>query len=83
MTNIRAICAIVFFKLNLRKIKDNCFVFSQYTNVCGSLLMLKCHVFCIFPLWHCDPARIRASSFLKFPDDMQRRATVGRTPLNE
>ena len=38
------------------------------------------HIF--FPLWHCDPTRVMASSFLRFLDRAQR-TTVGRTPLDE
>jgi hypothetical protein len=34
-------------------------------------------------LWRCDPTRVMASSFLRFLDHTQRRATVGRTPLDE
>jgi hypothetical protein len=83
MTNIRTICAVIFFKLNLMKMRGNCFVFSQYTKIYGSLKMLKFHALCIFSLWRCGATRVRASSFLRFPDDTQRRATVGRTPLEK
>jgi hypothetical protein len=34
-------------------------------------------------LWLCRPARAVASSFTRFRDHTQRRATVGRTPLDE
>jgi hypothetical protein len=34
-------------------------------------------------LWLCSPARAMASSFTKFLENTQRRATVGRTPLDE
>jgi hypothetical protein len=34
-------------------------------------------------LWHCSPALATASSFTRFLDHSQRRATVGRTPLDE
>jgi hypothetical protein len=34
-------------------------------------------------LWLCSPARGMASSFSRFRDHTQRRATVGRTPLDE
>jgi len=34
-------------------------------------------------LWPCDPTRVMASSFLRFLDHIQRRTTVGRTPLGE
>jgi hypothetical protein len=34
-------------------------------------------------LWLCSPARAMASSFTRFLDHTQRRATVGRTPLDE
>ena len=36
-----------------------------------------------FILWRCDPTRVMASSFLRFLDHIQRRNTVGRTPLDE
>ena len=35
-----------------------------------------------FP-WPWGPARALTSSFLRFPDHIQRRITVGRTPLDE
>jgi hypothetical protein len=34
-------------------------------------------------LWLCSPARAMASSFKRFLDHIKRRATVGRTPLDE
>jgi hypothetical protein len=34
-------------------------------------------------LWLCSPALAMASSFTRFLDHTQRRATVGRTPLDE
>ena len=34
-------------------------------------------------LWRCDPTRVMASSFLRFPDHTQQRTTVGTIPLNE
>jgi hypothetical protein len=34
-------------------------------------------------LWRCDPTRVMASSFLRFLDHTQRRATVGKTPQDE
>jgi hypothetical protein len=34
-------------------------------------------------LWLCSQARAMASSFTRFLDHTQRRATVGRTPLDE
>ena len=37
----------------------------------------------LFFLWHCDPTRVMASSFLRFLDHTQRHTTVGRTPLDE
>jgi hypothetical protein len=39
------------------------------------------HLF--FLLWHCNPRRVMASSFLRFLDHTQQRTTVGRTPLEE
>jgi hypothetical protein len=33
--------------------------------------------------WLCSPARSMASSFTRFLDHTQRRATVGRTPVDE
>ena len=42
------------------------------------------YITCIFYfLWRCGPTRARASSFLRFLDHTQRRATFGRTPLYE
>ena len=35
------------------------------------------------PLWRYSPTRTTASSFLRFLGHMQRRTTVGRTPLEE
>ena len=40
-------------------------------------------VLCSWSLWCCDPTRVMASSFLRFPDHTQRRTTVGRAPLDE
>jgi hypothetical protein len=37
----------------------------------------------IFCLWLCSPARAMASSFTRFRDHTQRRATVDRTLLDE
>jgi hypothetical protein len=37
----------------------------------------------VYFLWHCSPARAMASSFTSFLDHTKRRATVGRTPLDE
>jgi hypothetical protein len=37
----------------------------------------------IYFLWLCSPARAMASSFTRFLDHTQRRATVRRTPLDE
>jgi hypothetical protein len=37
----------------------------------------------IFFLWRCDPTRATTSTVLMFLDHTQRRATVGRTPLDE
>jgi hypothetical protein len=34
-------------------------------------------------LWRCGPTRARTSSFFRFLDHTQRRATIGRTPLDE
>jgi hypothetical protein len=34
-------------------------------------------------LWHCSPARAMASSFSRFRDHTQRKATAGRTALDE
>jgi hypothetical protein len=34
-------------------------------------------------LWLCSRARATASSFMRFLDHTQRRATVGRTPMDE
>jgi hypothetical protein len=37
----------------------------------------------IIVLWLCNPARAMASSSTRFLDHTQRRATVGKTPLDE
>ena len=37
----------------------------------------------IFFFWRCGPTRAMATSFLRFLDYTQLRATVGRTPLDE
>ena len=37
----------------------------------------------LFFLWRCGPTRAMASSFMRFLDNIQRRSTVGRTPLDE
>jgi hypothetical protein len=37
----------------------------------------------IYFSWLCSPARFMASSFTRFLDHTQRRATVGRTPMDE
>jgi hypothetical protein len=43
-----------------------------------------CNIECVFFfLWLCSPTRAMASSFTRFLDHTQRRATVGRTPLDE
>jgi hypothetical protein len=36
-----------------------------------------------YHLWLCSPVRAMASSFTRFLDQTRRRATVGRTPLDE
>ena len=42
------------------------------------------HIYTFFFLWRCDPTRVMASSFLRFPrSHTQRRTTVRRTPLDE
>jgi hypothetical protein len=43
----------------------------------------QCFMITFFIFWRCDPTRLTASSFLRFPDHTQRRTTVGRTPLDE
>ena len=50
---------------------------------CVSLESSQIKPFFFFLLWRCDPTRVMASSFLMFLDHTQRRATVGRAPLNE
>jgi hypothetical protein len=40
------------------------------------------HLFYYY-LWHFSPARSMASSFTRFRDHTQRRATLGTTPLDE
>jgi uncharacterized membrane protein YcgQ (UPF0703/DUF1980 family) len=42
---------------------------------------LQCVYF--YFLWVCSPVRAMASSFTRFIDHTQRRATVGRIPLDE
>jgi len=48
-----------------------------------SLPLLSPVTIYIFFYWHNNPQRARASSFTRFLDHTQRRATVGRTPLDE
>ena len=43
----------------------------------------RCETDIYFFLWRCDPTGVMASSFLRFLDHTQRRATLGRTPLDE
>jgi hypothetical protein len=40
-------------------------------------------IYYFYFLWLCNPARTMASSFMRFRDHTQRRATVSRTPLDE
>ena len=48
-----------------------------------STLYIYIYIYIFFLLWRCDPTRVMASSFLRFLDHIQRRTTVGRTPLDE
>jgi hypothetical protein len=41
------------------------------------------NLYFIYFLWLCSPSRAMASLFTRFLDHTQRRATVGRTPLDE
>ena len=47
-----------------------------------NLQAIRTNIF-FFLLWRCDSRRVMASSFLRFLDHIQRRTTVGRTPLDE
>jgi len=40
-------------------------------------------IYIYFLLWRCDPTWVMACLFLRFLDHIQRRNTVGRTPLDE
>jgi len=42
-----------------------------------------CYLYTPPPPWRCGPTRAIASSLLRFLDHIQRRITVGRTPLDE
>jgi hypothetical protein len=64
--------------------------FSGFKCFCSSawfILLFCSYAFfcfsCLVFLWHCSPARAMASSFTRFRDRTQRRATVCRTPLDE
>jgi len=61
-----------FLSEGLRKIFERELHNEELNNLCTSF----------FFLWHCDPARVMASSFLRFLDHT-RRTTVGRPPLDE
>jgi hypothetical protein len=47
------------------------------------LLLLLLFYYYYYFLLHCSPAWVMVSSFTRFSDHPQRRATVGRTPLDE
>jgi hypothetical protein len=50
----------------------------------GIATSINIHVpYYYFFLWLCSPARAMASSSTRFLDHTQRRATIGRTPLDE
>jgi len=49
----------------------------------GDLTVFSVFIYLFFLLWRCDPTRVMASSFLRFPDHTRRRTTVGRTLLDE
>jgi hypothetical protein len=56
--------------------------------VCMYLCMLYIHTLLFillfyYFLWPCSPAPAMVSSFTRFLDHIQRRATIGRTPLDE
>jgi hypothetical protein len=50
-----------------------------YVHMCPCVM----NHFIIYSMWGCEPTRSMTSSFLRFIDHKQRRATVGRTPLDE
>jgi hypothetical protein len=52
-------------------------------NMRDLLLLLLLLLLLYFFLWLCSSARAMASSFTRFLGLTQRRATVGRTPLDE
>ena len=57
-----------------------------YRNNVRGILQLKGTVivfYYFFLLWRCDPTRVMVSSSLRFLGHTQRRATAGRTPLDE
>ena len=49
---------------------------------CRPLLKLGLFKF-FFKFWLDSPQWVRASTFMRFLDNTQRRTTVGRTPLEE
>jgi hypothetical protein len=55
----------------------SCRVFPAFCNV------TPCRILFLYFLWLWSPARAMTSSSTKFLDHTQRRATVGRTPLDE
>jgi hypothetical protein len=57
--------------------------YSPYFNELMIVVVTPCPCNYFYFLWHCSPARAMASSFTRFLDHTQRRATVGRTPLDE
>jgi hypothetical protein len=67
-----------------------CYIFLLIAFLAGAFIrkvIIMCINFTIwlkfFFLWLCSPARAMVSWFTKFRDHTQRRATVGRTPLDE
>jgi hypothetical protein len=58
------------------------FKFTVHTSWCFYTVSFYKYIFFYF-LWLCSPSRAMASSFTRFLDHTQRRATVGRTPLDE
>jgi hypothetical protein len=55
----------------------------KYAFAYGSyIIIIYYYYYYYFLLLHCSPARAKASSFTRLLDHTQRRARVGRTPLD-
>jgi hypothetical protein len=66
---------IVFMSMNK--------IFPIPTDIYSLFKIVFISIFYYYFLWLCSPARAMASSFTRFCDHTQRRATVGRNPLDE